>query len=128
MARKPLNVWAKERRPEFERRLSEFSLKGLQNVIEIANKALDPRVRLQANTYLLDKVLGRDFSLNREQPPDNNIVINLVPVGAEAVISEEDAELIRRAEAGEQMLDLPGPNEEGWDVGEEWGTDTYDPE
>lgn len=128
MARKPLNVWAKERRPEFERRLSEFSLKGLQNVIEIANRALDPRVRLQANTYLLDKVLGRDFSLNREQPPDSNIFINLVPVGTEAAISEEDAELIRRAEAGEQMLDLPSPDEEGWDVGEEWGTDTYDPE
>lgn len=125
--RKPLNVWAKERRPEFERRLSEFSLTALQNVIDIANKALDPRVRLQANTYLLDKVLGRDFSLNREQPPDNNIVINLVPVGAEAVISEEDAELIRRAEAGEQRVDIPAPDEELWDVGE-WGTDVYDPE
>lgn len=127
MARKPLNVWAKERRPEFERRLSEFSLTALQNVIDIANKALDPRVRLQANTYLLDKVLGRDFSLNREQPPDNNIVINLVPVGAEAVISEEDAELIRRAEAGEQMLDLPSPDEELWNVGDEWGEEIYDP-
>lgn len=127
MARKPLNVWAKERRPEFERRLSEFSLQGLQNVIEIANRALDPRVRLQANQFLLEKILGRDYSLNREQPPDNNIVINLVPVGAEAVISEEDAELIRRAEAGEQRIDIPALDEELWDVGE-WGTDVYDPE
>ena len=127
MARKPLNVWAKERRPEFERRLSEFSLTALQNVIEIASRALDPRVRLQANTYLLDKVLGRDFSLNREQPPDSNIFINLVPVGTDPVISEEDAELIKRAEAGEQRLQLQSPDEEAWNVGDEWGEEIYDP-
>lgn len=132
MARKPLNIWAEQRRPEFEKRLAAYSLQALQTVIDLSQNAFDPRVRLQASTYLLDKILGKDFSLCREQPAETStITINVIPVGSDTTISPEDAELIRRAEAGEQSIALPGQDGEAWDIetdGESWGSDTYDPD
>lgn len=130
MARNPLNAWAKERRPEFERRLAAYSLQGLQNVIDIANNAFDPRIRLQANIFLLEKILGKDYSINREQPIDSNITINVLPIETNTKIGIEDAELIQRVEAGEEIITLPDESLDPWDVeegGEDWENKRYDP-
>ena len=66
-----------------------------------------------------------------------NVTINVIPVGSDFEITAEDAELIRRAEAGEQSIGLEEDPTENWNVEEtdeedseeweEWGNETYDP-
>lgn len=129
--RKPLSIWEKERKPEFEKILSGYSLTGLQNVIDIANNSFDQKLRLHANIWLLEKTIGRDYVFCRsEQEQENrNIVINVIPVGTDPEISPEDAELIKRAEAGEQSISLKTEEDsESWDDIDEWENDVYDPE
>lgn len=64
-----------------------------------------------------------------------NVTINVIPVGSDFEVSAEDAELIRKAEAGEQSISLDSDPTEEWDMEdeedseewEEWGNETYDP-
>lgn len=63
-----------------------------------------------------------------------NVTINVIPVGSDFEITAEDAELIKRAEAGEQSISLDSDPTEEWDMEdeeneewEEWGNETYDP-
>lgn len=108
MARKPLSIWEKERKPEFEKRLAGYSLTALEHIIDIANNAYDQKTRLQANIFLLEKAVGRNYTL--EQSSNNelsNITINLVPVAPE------------RADAADSW----NPEE-----GEDWGSEVYNPE
>lgn len=58
-----------------------------------------------------------------------SVTINVLPVGSDFKISNEDEELIRRAEAGEQSIDLEKDPTEDWNMEEEedWGNDVYDP-
>ena len=72
MSRKPLTQWQREQKEEFEKQLKSYSLTALQNIMNIADKALDQRVRLQANQYLLDK----------DQKDKNLLNINLITVGS----------------------------------------------
>ena len=64
-----------------------------------------------------------------------NVTINVIPVGSDFEITAEDAELIKRAEAGEQSIKLDEDPTEEWNMEdeedseewEEWGNETYDP-
>lgn len=107
MARKPLSIWEKERKPEFEKRLAGYSLTALENIIDIANNAYDQRTRLQANTFLLEKVVGRNYTLiqNNNNNELSNITINLIPIGPE-----------------------PEENESWGEDADSWGNEIYDPE
>lgn len=71
-----------------------------------------------------------------EKATGQNVTINVIPVGSNFEITAEDAELIKRAEAGEQSISLEEDPTESWDVEgmdedseewEEWGNETYDP-
>lgn len=82
MSRKPLTQWERTQKEEFEKQLKLYSLTALQNIVSIANKAVDQRVRLQANQYLLDKCVGKGYVLfdETEQKDKNLLNINLITV------------------------------------------------
>ena len=82
MSRKPLTQWERTQKEEFEKQLKLYSLTALQNIVNIANKAVDQRVRLQANQYLLDKCVGKSYVLfdETEQRDKNLLNINLITV------------------------------------------------
>lgn len=83
MARRALSVWERQQKEEFEKELRKFSLPALKNVIRIANKSLDERTRLDANKYIIDKVVGRNFSLfdDLAEQDKQELRINLVTIG-----------------------------------------------
>ena len=125
--RKPLSIWEKTRKPEFEKRLAGYSLTALDNIIENADGAFDQRHRLQANMFLVDKVVGKEYTLiNSEKVQEaGNVVINVVPVQTEADnISPQDidTEITKAMEESED-------NSSEWDlIEEEENWDDYDPE
>lgn len=109
MARRALSVWEKQQKQEFEKQLREFSLPALKNVVRIANKSLDERTRLDANKYIIDKVVGRNFSLFNDlaEQDKQELRINLVRIGTKDGKESESVE--------------------AWKQEEEWGEDTYQP-
>lgn len=112
MARRALSVWERQQKEEFEKELRKFSLPALKNVIRIANKSLDERTRLDANKYIIDKVVGRNFSLfdDLAEQDKQELRINLVTIG-----TKNGKEL--------ESVDVWNTEEQE----EEWGEDTYQP-
>ena len=112
MARRALSVWERQQKEEFEKELRKFSLPALKNVIRIANKSLDERTRLDANKYIIDKVVGRNFSLfdDLAEQDKQELRINLVTIGTKN---------------GTELESVDAWNTEEQE--EEWGEDTYQP-
>lgn len=112
MARRALSVWERQQKEEFEKELRKFSLPALKNVIRIANKSLDERTRLDANKYIIDKVVGRNFSLfdDLAEQDKQELRINLVTIGTKN---------------GKELESVDAWNTEEQE--EEWGSDTYQP-
>lgn len=112
MPRKTLSVWEREHKKQFEQELKQYSLTVLKNVMRIADRSLDERVRLQANQYILDKVLGKNFVLFSELEQQNKETLNI--------------NLISVTENGNNKES--GVNENIWDLGsDDWGNDIYSP-
>lgn len=113
MARRALSVWERQQKEEFEKELRKFSLPALKNVIRIANKSLDERTRLDANKYIIDKVVGRNFSLfdDLAEQDKQELRINLVTIGTKN---------------GKELESVDAWNTEEQE--EEWGEDTYQPQ
>lgn len=109
MARRALSVWEKQQKQEFEKELRKFSLQALKNVVRIANKSLDERTRLDANKYIIDKVVGRNFCLLEDltEQDKQELRINLVTIGTKDGKESESVE--------------------AWKQEEEWGEDIYQP-
>ena len=120
--RKPLSIWEKTRKPEFEKRLAGYSLTALRNIIEIADGAFDQKLRLQANMFLVDKVVGKEYTLiNSEKVQEaGNVVINVIPVQTEAEnisaqdIGREITETMEESETSSSEWDLLEDEEDEW--------------
>lgn len=113
MARRALSVWEKTQKQEFEKQLAEFSLQALKNVIRIANKSLDERTRLDANKYIIDRVIGRNFCLfdDLTEQDKKALRINLVTIGTKDGKESESVEAWNTTQEQE----------------DEWGGDLYTP-
>lgn len=112
MARRALSVWERQQKEEFEKELRKFSLPALKNVIRIANKSLDERTRLDANKYIIDKIVGRNFSLfdDLAEQDKQELRINLVTIGTKN---------------GKELESVDAWNTEEQE--EDWGRDIYYP-
>ena len=62
--RPPLSRGTKNRKKEFDERLSAYSLSALDNVIDIADKAYNTETRLKANIFLLDGTVQQGDYIN----------------------------------------------------------------
>lgn len=111
MARRALSVWERQQKEEFEKELRKFSLPALKNVIRIANKSLDERTRLDANKYIIDKVIGRNCLFDDLAEQDKQeLRINLVTIGTKDGKESESVEAWSEQEQEE-----------------DWGRDIYYP-
>ena len=112
MARRALSVWEKQQKQEFEKELREFSLQALKNVVRIANKSLDERTRLDANKYIIDKVIVRNFCLfdDLAEQDKQELRINLLTIGTK---NGKESESVEAWSEQEQE--------------EDWGRDIYYP-
>ena len=80
MARKPLNETEREQKRLFDEELRKHSLDALKNIWKIANSAMDAKVRLQANQWLVEKAYGKDYQLFREEQEQqtNEMRVNFI--------------------------------------------------
>ena len=95
---------------ELEKQLREFSIEALQNIVKIATRSLDERTRLEANKFLFEKAVGKNYVLYDElqQASKNDLNIRLIPVG----VGEE-----------QQSVEAWNTQEDS----EDWGNDIYIP-
>lgn len=123
--RPPLSRGTKNRKKEFDERLSAYSLSALDNVIDIADKAYNTETRLKANIFLLDKALGKSYALNGEENHNNELTVHLVTVGEQYTPTEQEKQDIWKAEQG---LEFTKPDDmEDWETEDnDWGNDVYD--
>lgn len=61
--RKPLSVGMKQNKEDFNRELKTYSTTALKNIITIAENSFDANTRLKANMFLIEKAVGKNFSL-----------------------------------------------------------------
>ena len=80
--RKTCSRGTKQRKKEFDSKLSAYSLTALNNVIEIAEKAFNTETRLRANTYILDHAYGKDYTVFKQEQEQSDtemkIKLNIV--------------------------------------------------
>ena len=100
MPRKPLSIWEKEQKEQFDKELKEYSVECLHQIFQITTKAMDMRTRLMANQYIIDKCFGKDYRVidNDMESMTSNITINLVPTGRTYQQNEDDEQEIWKAE------------------------------
>lgn len=53
----------KQRKQDFNSKLKAYSPTALDNVITIAENSFDANTRLKANMFLIEKAVGKNFSL-----------------------------------------------------------------
>lgn len=81
--RKPLSVGMKQNKEDFDRELKTYSTKALKNIITIAENSFDANTRLKANMFLIEKAVGKNFSLleqnnDAEQNKQTQITLQII--------------------------------------------------
>lgn len=122
--RKPLSVGMKQNKEDFNRELKTYSTKALKNIITIAENSFDANTRLKANMFLIEKAVGKNFSLlehNNETKHSNQTQITLQIVEPRQSINVDKI----NNEITEELTDnIDNDDNEPWEV---WGDDIYNP-
>lgn len=116
--RKPLSVGMKQNKEDFNRELKMYSTTALKNIITIAENSFDANTRLKANMFLIEKAVGKNFSLleqNNDAEHNKKTKITLQIVEPRQNINVNDI----NNEITETLTD----NEN--DDSEPWGEDIY---
>lgn len=118
--RKPLSVGMKQNKEDFDKELKTYSTKALKNIMTIAENSFDANTRLKANMFLIEKAVGKNFSLleqNNDAEHNKKTQITLQIVEPRQNINVNDI----NNEITETLTD----NEN--DDNEPWGADIYTP-
>lgn len=118
--RKPLSVGMKQNKEDFDRELKTYSTKALKNIITIAENSFDANTRLKANMFLIEKAVGKNFSLleqNNETEHNKHTQITLQIVEPRQSINVNEI----NNEITEELTNIDN------DDSEPWGDDTYNP-
>lgn len=66
---------------EFNNLIKKHSLDAVENIVKISNRAMDENVRLKANVWIAEKLVGKGYSIadveGNVQDKDINIVLNV---------------------------------------------------
>ncbi len=94
---------------EFNNLIKKHSLDAVENIVKISNRAMDENVRLKANVWIAEKLVGKSYSIADVEGniQDNNI--NIVLNVKNATINDSEA-------WEEDNSDL-----------DDWGKDLYTP-
>lgn len=115
MARKQLSAWETEQKKQFDEAIKKHSAQAVENIWKIANSAMDMRTRLLANQYIIDKFVGKDYRVCKEEERQQlagTITINLLPTGNEYKQNKQDEQEIWDAE--NNLLCEDTEDDEGW--------------
>lgn len=94
VGRKRTTEHEKDAIKQFNALIKEHSLDAVKNIVKISNRAMDENVRLKANVWIAEKLVGKNYSIadveGNIQDSDINIFLNVK--NATTNDSESDSE------------------------------------
>ena len=103
----------KQRKQDFNSKLKAYSPTALDNVITIAENSFDANTRLKANMFLIEKAVGKNFSLleqnnDAEHNKKTQITLQIVEPRQNIDIDNINNEI-------EQLTDIENDDNEPWE-------------
>lgn len=114
----------KQRKQDFNSKLKAYSPTALDNVITIAENSFDANTRLKANMFLIEKAVGKNFSLleqNNDAEHNKQTQITLQIIEPRQNINVDGIE----NEITKELTNIENDDSEPWE--EPWGEDIYRP-
>ena len=110
----------KQRKQDFNSKLKAYSPTALDNVITIAENSFDANTRLKANMFLIEKAVGKNFSLleqnnDAEHNKQTHVTLQIIEPKQDIDIDKINNEIA-------ELTD--NDDSEPWEA---WGDDTYNP-
>lgn len=119
---KPLTDEEKINREFFEERLKEHSIEALNTIVFLMNNSFDNNVRFKASKYLLDKVMGTEFSVfENKTENDRELIVTIRTEDSNSM--EFDNDWIER-----QIEEIEQDNDLDDDEQDDWGNEIYLPD
>lgn len=114
----------KQRKQDFNSKLKAYSPTALDNVITIAENSFDANTRLKANMFLIEKAVGKNFSLleqnnDAEHNKQTHVTLQIIEPKRNINVDKINNEIT------ETLTDNENDDSEPW--GEPWGEDIYNP-
>lgn len=114
----------KQRKQDFNSKLKAYSPTALDNVITIAENSFDANTRLKANMFLIEKAVGKNFSLleqnnDAEHNKQTHVTLQIIEPKRNINVDKINNEIT------ETITDNENDDSEPW--GEPWGEDIYNP-
>lgn len=114
----------KQRKQDFNSKLKAYSPTALDNVITIAENSFDANTRLKANMFLIEKAVGKNFSLleqnnETEQNKQTHVTLQIIEPNKNINVNDINNEIT------ETLTDNENDDSEPWE--EPWGEDIYRP-
>ena len=118
---KPLTDEEKINREFFEEKLKEHSIEALNTIVFLMNNSFDNNVRFKASKYLLDKVMGTEFSVfENKTENDRELIVTIRTENSDSI--EIDNDWIER-----QIEEIEQDNDLDDDEQDDWGNEIYSP-
>lgn len=111
----------KQRKQDFNSKLKAYSPTALDNVITIAENSFDANTRLKANMFLIEKAVGKNYSvLEHDNDAEHN---KQTHVTLQIIEPKQDIDIDKiNNEITETLTD--NDDNEPWEA---WGDDIYNP-
>lgn len=118
--RKPLSVGMKQNKEDFDRELKTYSKKALKNIITIAENSFDANTRLKANMFLIEKAVGKNYSVleqnnDAEQNKQTHVTLQIIEPKQDIDIDSINNEIAELTDSTDN------------DDNDPWGLDIYTP-
>lgn len=110
----------KQRKQDFNSKLKAYSPTALDNVITIAENSFDANTRLKANMFLIEKAVGKNFSLleqdnKTEHNKQTHVTLQIIEPKQNINIDDIENEITEELTNNDN------------DDNEPWGLDIYKP-
>lgn len=110
----------KQRKQDFNSKLKAYSPTALDNVITIAENSFDANTRLKANMFLIEKAVGKNYSVlehdnKTEQNKQTHVTLQIIEPKRNIDINDIENEITK------ELTNIDN------DDSEIWGEDIYRP-
>lgn len=114
----------KQRKQDFNSKLKAYSPTALDNVITIAENSFDANTRLKANMFLIEKAVGKNYSVlehnnDAEQNKQTHVTLQIIEPNKNINVNDINNEIT------EELTNIDNDDSEPWE--EPWGEDIYRP-
>lgn len=112
----------KQRKQDFNSKLKAYSPTALDNVIKIAETSFSAETKLKANMFLIEKAVGKNFSLlehdnKTEQNKQTHVTLQIIEPNKNINVNDINNEIT------EELTNIDNDDSEPWE--EPWEEDVY---